>query len=59
MKYTSVIGSGVTGTLGNSNGNGNENNEKGKESLANRLQSFVAYSSYFVLGGQGESQGDG
>ena len=60
MKYVSVIGTGVTGSLTGGR-DGDSTSKRGEENgLTGRLESLVAYSSYSVLSGAGEgSLGDG
>lgn len=60
MKYVSVIGTGVTGSLTGGR-DGDSASKRGEENgLTGRLESLVAYSSYSVLSGEGEgSLGDG
>lgn len=62
MKYVSVIGTGVTGSLtGGQDSDSDSDSKRGEENgLIHRLESLVAYSSYSVLSGEGEgSLGDG
>ena len=62
MKYVSVIGTGVTGSLTGGQDRGSDSaSKRGEENgLIHRLESLVAYSSYSVLSGEGEgSLGDG
>lgn len=62
MKYVSVIGTGVTGSLTGGQDRDRDSDSKRGEGngLIHRLESLVAYSSYSVLSGEGEgSLGDG
>ena len=60
VKYVSVIGTGVTGSLTGGQNGGSESKGGTDNGLIGRLESLVAYSSYTVLSGEGEGRlGDG
>lgn len=60
MKYVSVIGTGVTGSLTGGQDRDSDSKRGEENGLIHRLESLVAYSSYSVLSGEGEgSLGDG
>ena len=60
MKYVSVIGTGVTGSLTGGQDRDSDSKRGEGNGLIHRLESLVAYSSYSVLSGEGEgSLGDG
>ena len=60
MKYVSVIGTGVIGSLAGGRAEDSTSKRGEENRLTGRLESLVAYSSYSVLSGEGEgSLGDG